>query len=65
VNELKCGCRPADTFCERAEDLRAKVQAESAWLGACVGARPAWVPDAKRALARAERALRDHLRGAS
>jgi hypothetical protein len=65
VSELKCGCRPADRFCEHAEELRAKVQAETAWLGACVQQRPTWVADAKRAVGRAERALSRHLRGAS
>lgn len=58
---LKCGCRPADTFCDAAQELQFRVKLEIA--SRVLVTSPAHVRRALADIAAAERALRDHLRG--
>lgn len=60
---LKCGCRPADTFCDDAKRIQSQIRAELDWFSTVAIHKPEYVEHARGALAFAERALRDHLRG--
>lgn len=57
---LKCGCRPADVFCDDAEELRFAVHLAIA--SRSLVSAPEHVRQALANIGAAERALRDHLR---
>jgi hypothetical protein len=58
---LKCGCRPADTFCDTAQELQFSVHLAIA--SRSLVSSPEHVRKALADIGAAERALRDHLRG--
>lgn len=58
---LKCGCRPADVFCDKARKLQDEIQ-DAIDLHE-VALSPKGALKAQQRIARYERALRDHLRG--
>ena len=57
---LKCGCRPADTFCKDARRMQDEIRDA---IDRHAVSSPAHVRKALADIAAAERALRDHLRG--
>lgn len=59
--ELKCGCRPCDTWCPTARRMRRDLKDKAASLSLIKI--PSSTEEALMELGAAERALRDHLRG--